>query len=98
MEIYERKEGHSQEMVILFTLISQLFSFMIKISMFSLLIILISLIKKLQDPHDILSNNLEDSVGDFHVTNAGKNRKRKNQIIDDDEVSDGGSNQYTKHV
>ncbi|KAH9801749.1 hypothetical protein KPL71_001139 [Citrus sinensis] len=51
-----------------------------------------------KDPHDILSNNLEDSVGDFHVTNAGKNRKRKNQIIDDDEVSDGGSNQYTKHV
>ncbi|KAH9801747.1 hypothetical protein KPL71_001139 [Citrus sinensis] len=36
VEIYERKEGHSQEM----------------------------------DPHDILSNNLEDSVGDFHVTNA----------------------------
>ncbi|XP_052290936.1 uncharacterized protein LOC112497129 [Citrus sinensis] len=64
VEIYERKEGHSQEM----------------------------------DPHDILSNNLEDSVGDFHGTNAGRNRKKKNQITDDDEVSDGGSNQYTKHV
>ena len=45
---------------------------------------------------DVLVTDLEDYEDEVHVTNAAKSRKRRNLIIDDEELSVQDTNKFKK--
>ena len=45
---------------------------------------------------DVLLTDLEDYEDEVHVTNGAKSRKRRNLIIDDEELSVQGTNKVKK--